>query len=127
VSKGLKSYKKWIPAVIVMGVISILSSIKGPYIDAVGLGKESYHINAHFFLFVALCISYYYATGKVALSVVLTIIFGIFDELHQIFTPFRNASLFDIQVDSLGAVIGGIISWKFWPKIQNKLKNLQKK
>ncbi|KKS31418.1 MAG: hypothetical protein UV00_C0005G0050 [candidate division WWE3 bacterium GW2011_GWF1_42_14] len=110
-----------------MGVISILSSIKGPYIDAVGLGKESYHINAHFFLFVALCISYYYATGKVALSVVLTIIFGIFDELHQIFTPFRNASLFDIQVDSLGAVIGGIISWKFWPKIQNKLKNLQKK
>ncbi|OGC60144.1 hypothetical protein A2380_03470 [candidate division WWE3 bacterium RIFOXYB1_FULL_43_24] len=126
-SKGLKSYKKWIPAVIVMGVISILSSIKGPYIDAVGLGKESYHINAHFFLFVALCISYYYATGKVALSVVLTIIFGIFDELHQIFTPFRNASLFDIQVDSLGAVIGGIISWKFWPKIQNKLKNLQKK
>ena len=110
-----------------MIVISTLSSIKGPYIDAVGLGKESYHINAHFFFFVALCISYYYATKKVALSVVFTMIFGVFDEIHQLFTPFRNASLFDIQVDSLGALIGGIISWKLWPQIRNKLKNLQKK
>ena len=126
-SKTLKSYKRWLPAIIVMAVITLLSSIKGPYIDAVGLGKESYHINGHFFFFVALCISYYYATKKVALSVVLTMIFGIFDELHQLFTPFRNASFFDIQVDSLGALIGGAFSWKLWPLIRNKLKNSQKK
>ena len=110
-----------------MVAITVFSSIKGPYIDAVGLGKESYHINAHFFLFVALCISFYYATGKIALSVVLTMIFGIFDELHQLFTPFRSASFFDIQVDSLGALIGGAFSWKLWPPIRNKLKNSQKK
>jgi len=110
-----------------MAVIYLFSSIKGPYIDAVGLGKESYHVNGHFFFFVVLCVSYYYATKKVALSVVLTIIFGIFDELHQIFTPYRNASLFDIQVDSLGAIIGGAFSWKLWPLIRNKLKNSPKK
>ena len=110
-----------------MIIISAFSSIKGPYIDAVGLGKESYHINAHFFLFVALCVSYYYAPGKVALSFVLTMIFGIFDEMHQLFTPFRNASFFDLQVDSLGALIGGAFSWKLWPLIRNKPKNSQKK
>ncbi|OGC55673.1 hypothetical protein A2425_00040 [candidate division WWE3 bacterium RIFOXYC1_FULL_42_17] len=125
--KGLQKYQKWVPAVALMLIISVFSSIKGPYIDAVGLGKESYHINAHFFLFVALCISYYYATGKVALSVVLTTIFGIFDEMHQIFTPFRNASFFDLQVDSLGALIGGAFSWKLWPLIRNKRKNSRKK
>lgn len=112
---------------LLMALISLFSSIKGPYIDAVGLGKESYHINAHFFFFVALCISYYYATKKVILSVVLTMIFGIVDETHQLFTPFRNASFFDIQVDSLGALIGGILSWRFWPKIGNRLKNSRKK
>lgn len=110
-----------------MLLIWILSSLKGPFIDSVGLSKESYHINGHFLLFVALCISFYHATGKVLISIVLTVTFGITDEIHQIFTPYRNASSFDIFVDTVGAVIGGFISWKYWSKIRMKLENLLKK
>jgi len=115
------------PSIIVMAAIYALSSVPGPEIDAVGLGDERYHINGHFFLFVVLCISYYYATGRIALSVVMTAIFGIFDEIHQTFTPFRSASSFDIWVDIFGGIIGGFISWKFWRPISQKLKNLLKK
>lgn len=123
----MKKMKKWLPAVVIMLVIFILSSVQGSVIDSVGLGKESYHINAHFFLFVLLCVAYYHATGQVFLSIVLTITFGIFDELHQLFTPYRSSSFFDIQVDSFGALIGGLAAWKSLPAIKKKLKNLLRK
>lgn len=115
------------PSIVVMAAIYALSSLNGPYIDAVGLGDEKYHINGHFFLFILLCISYYYATRQIALSVVLTAIYGIFDEIHQIFTPFRSASSFDIWVDIFGGITGGLLSWRFWHPVSQKLRNLRKK
>lgn len=107
-----------------MGLIFVFSSVQGSFIDSVGLGKESYHINAHFLLFVLLCISYYYFTRNILLSILLTMLYGVFDEIHQIFTPFRSASYFDMLVDSIGALIGGLIAWKLNATTKQKQKNL---
>jgi hypothetical protein len=99
--------KNWLPSVIVMAVIFSLSSVAGPTIDKFGLNKEPYQINAHFFLFMFLCAAYYKATKNIFYSVILTFIYAILDETHQMFTPFRSSSIFDILVDSMGALISG--------------------
>jgi VanZ family protein len=119
----VKILTNWLPAIGIMGIIFALSSVKGVTINEIGLGKESYHINGHFVLFVGLCFAYYKATKNILLSVLFTIAYGISDEIHQKFTPGRSSSSFDIFVDSTGAVISGIVLWKLQPYLPKKLKN----
>lgn len=102
--------------------IFLISSTPGATINAVGLGDEKLHINGHFFMFLLLTITNYKATKKLNLAILLSIIYGIFDEIHQMYTPNRSAGLFDIMVDAVGALIGGIIIWKGTFLLPNKLK-----
>ena len=121
--KSLEKLEKWLPAIIVMAIIFIASSTSGKVINAVGLGSEAYHINAHFVLFMLLCISYYKATKNVFYAITLTFIFALLDETHQLFTPFRSSSIFDILVDTAGAFISGGLIWRFQHILPKKLKN----
>jgi VanZ family protein len=115
--------RKWLPSVVVMAVIFSLSCIAGPTIKAFGLNKESYQINAHFFLFMILCVTYYKATKNIFYSIIMTFMYAILDETHQMFTPFRSSSLFDILVDTTGALISGGFIWKFQHILPKKLRN----
>lgn len=119
----MKKLTNWIPAILVMTLIFAISSVKGVTINQIGLGKESYHINGHFLLFVLLCLTYYKATKNILLSMFITIMYGISDEIHQKFTPGRSSSMFDIYVDSMGAVLAGIVLWKLQPYLPKILKN----
>jgi VanZ family protein len=110
----------------VMLVIFIISSVPGKIINDSGLGKESYHINGHFVLFLVLSLTYYKATKNIVRSILFCILYGIFDEFHQNFTPLRSVSMFDIYVDTLGAFIGGLLLWKIHilpDSLKNWLKN----
>jgi VanZ family protein len=119
----MERIKNWTPAFIVMIVISIASSATGPFINSVGLNNEGYHIGGHFIFFIFLCIAYYKATKNIFHSIMLTLVFGIIDEFHQTFTPFRSASFFDIFVDTAGGLISGILLWKYQHILPKKLKN----
>jgi VanZ family protein len=107
-----------------MIIIFCLSSIPGKIISSSIVGNETSEISGHFLLFMFLCLAYYKATKNILLSIFMTIIYAVFDELHQVFTPLRSSSLFDVYVDSLGAIISGIILWKLLPILPKKLKNL---
>ena len=106
-----------------MLVIFMASSVPGKLVNSVGLGKESYHINGHFFLFFLLCFTYYKATKSIVKSVLFTFVYGIFDEIHQIFIPLRSASFFDIFVDTTGGLLAGGILWKLQPFLPKKLRS----
>lgn len=121
--KAKELAERWFPSFLVMGIIFTFSSIAGSVIDATGLGKEPYQINAHFFLFLLLCLTYYKATKNIFYSIVLSIIFAVVDEFHQVFTPFRSSSLFDIFIDTSGAFISGGLIWRFQHILPKKLKN----
>jgi len=43
------------------------------------------------------------------LTILITIIFAVLDELHQSFVPFRNAGIQDVLVDTLGAFFSALI------------------
>jgi len=40
------------------------------------------------------------------LAIILAIVYGVTDEIHQSFVPLRTMSLIDLSFDSLGAVLG---------------------
>ena len=123
----MKKFLNWIPSLIMMAVIFVISSLPGQFVDSIGLGRESYHINGHFALFLILCIFYFKATKNILLSIVLGLIYAVLDEIHQIFTPYRSTSLFDIYVDAGGVFAGGLILWKLYYLLPKKLKNWLKK
>ena len=107
-----------------MLVIFVFSSTPGTVIESVGLGKESLHVNGHFFLFFILSLGYYKATKKIALSVVLTLLYGILDEIHQYFVPLRSVSSYDVLTDLMGGLLGAGVIWNILPLLPKKLKNL---
>jgi VanZ family protein len=56
------------------------------------------------------------ARRAVVLAIVVASVFGVTDEVHQFFVPFRESSWLDWLADTIGAAIGAI-SWRFiWSK-----------
>ena len=119
----MNSIKNWVPAIFLMSIIFLLSSATGQTIESSGLGKESIQINGHLFLFFFLCIAFYKATKDIAASIILTVFYGVLDEIHQTFVYLRSPSIFDIKIDTVGALLGGLILWKLLPLLPEKLKN----
>jgi VanZ family protein len=45
------------------------------------------------------------------LGALLTAVYGLTDELHQMFVPGRSADLYDVVADGIGGVIGAFVCW----------------
>lgn len=81
-----------------------------------GVGGKSpvsviYHFTAFSYLSLFLLISL--TKGKlkkslIIIGIVIAIIYGITDEIHQLFVPGRFYSIKDILTDSLGAILMGL-------------------
>ena len=52
------------------------------------------------------------ARQAVVLAIVTASVYGVTDEVHQFFVPFRESSWLDWLADTIGAAIGAI-SWRF--------------
>lgn len=99
--------KKYIPPILWMLLIFVLSSIPGtvfPKIPFPGLDKLVHLIEYGIlgFLWVRAL------NGKIVSVILIGIIFGIFDEIHQIFVPFREFSVFDLIFDGIGVFLGSL-------------------
>lgn len=116
-------FKNWIPAVLVMTIIFIFSSTPGSVINEMGFGNENLHVSGHSIMFFVLCFAFYKATKDAYISTVLTSIYGILDEFHQISTVLRSASYKDIYTDTISAVLAGLILWKLLSVLPKKLEN----
>lgn len=49
------------------------------------------------------------------IAISLTSLYGITDEVHQLFVPTRTGTVFDWFADTLGAIIAGLCWLKFFP------------
>jgi len=106
--------RAWAPAVAYMAVIWIASSMQLP-----DLGVEHVPLadkGVHFLEYGALGLLVAHAAMRTwpahawlrtaALAVLVTVAWGVLDELHQSFVPGRSAEAMDIVADFLGAVAG---------------------
>ncbi len=101
---------RWIPAILIMAGIFILSSIPSREMPSFGFWDTLVKKSGHFIGYGLLALSYWYAMKwngkKVWLVLLITILYAISDEFHQTFIPGRHASLLDIFLfDTAGAVI----------------------
>jgi VanZ family protein len=46
-----------------------------------------------------------------AIALLVTVVYGISDEFHQSFVPGREASVYDVVTDAIGALAGTIACW----------------
>lgn len=110
----------WFLTVSYMGIIFYLSSLNGPDLP---------HLPQYFDKAIHICIytllaflcSFSFRKSGVKknvflLSFIITVFYGITDEIHQLYVPDREFTVGDILADSLGALLG---SWLERVKIKN--------
>ena len=118
----------WIITLIIVVMIFYISSIEfEPSVPGGGISiyPTLYHIVAFFFLALFLSISMVRGknTGLFFLVIILSVTYGISDELHQFFVPGRNTSISDVFLDSVGIVFA-IISYFIYIEYRKRIKTL---
>jgi len=109
------STRYWFLAGIYMGLIFIASSIPGESLPQVSISDKVIHGVEYgllsWILGKALRTSQKEIFLKQAaiLSIIITILYGISDEIHQAFVPWRNPDIYDVIVDGIGAILAQVI------------------
>lgn len=123
----------WILVILWAGLIFYLSSRPGL---AVGKGfvdfatRKPAHIVVYSMLFIllvnALKSSYSTHSKKniLIVSFLLTILYGVSDEIHQSFVPLREGKISDIIFDTAGAGFAFYLLWNTKVKVPKKLTKL---
>lgn len=97
--------KKYIPPILWMIVIFILSSIPGKQFPEMPF--PHFDKLAHIGLYSVLGFLLARAFGRKTIVVILVgVIYGLLDETHQLFVPFREFSLLDLLSDTTGVIAG---------------------
>jgi VanZ family protein len=118
----MRSLVYWWPVVGCAGVIFFLSAQSHPEDQLpLFLFKEVSDKVLHaveYGIFALLCYrAFRWGAGPVVarqaavLAIVTASVFGLTDEVHQFFVPFRDSSWQDWAADTIGAVIG-VMSWR---------------
>lgn len=115
----MKKIYPWLPAIFWMMMIFFLSSRPSVSIAQDQVLNFLFFKGLHLLEYGMLFILVYRATKKKMLfSLVLTIVYAISDEIHQLFVPTREGRIRDVVIDSIGAFLGCLIV-----KRKNLIKN----
>lgn len=80
---------------------------------------------AHFSLYALIGAGAFLATGSIKKSILIVVLIGSMDEMHQYFIPGRGAQVKDVLLDTLGGTSGVIftnIMTSFYRRYNRKLK-----
>ena len=113
----------WVPVALYAGTIFYLSSQSHPEEQLPSfliedVSDKVLHAVEYGILALLCYRAFRWATGPavarqaVVLAIVTASVYGITDEAHQLFVPFRESSWQDWLADTMGATIGAI-SWRF--------------
>jgi VanZ family protein len=99
-----------------MGSIFYASSIPGENIPSLFVNQDIvFHVAVYlllaYFFSRALKNTYQDITAAklILFTVIFGVIYGITDELHQVFVPYRTVSAWDVFNDGMGSLIGSLL------------------
>ena len=111
-----------------MALIFFASSVPGDELPAVHVWDKAVHflvyavLGALFLIPLAEARLSRVTVGRAGMAVLLSTLYGAFDEVHQAFTPERTPDVRDLFADALGASLGvvailmlRVIVRKLWP------------
>ncbi len=111
--------KKYVlrPLIFYWGLIFILTTLPGNVIvNSIKLSDKIEHILAYFGLAFLLSFAikffreHYFILKRIFVTLAVSVLYGGFDEFHQLFIPKRQADLLDLMADALGALIGLLVA-----------------
>ena len=113
----------WAPVALYAGTIFLLSAQSHPEEQLPsflleGVSDKVLHAVEYGILSLLCYRAFRWAAGPavarqaVVLAIVTASVYGLTDEVHQLFVPFRESSWQDWLADTIGAVIGAM-SWRF--------------
>jgi len=117
----MSNFKYKIPAILYSVLIFGISSIpqtKLPRLDILNFDKLN-HLIEYTFYAMTLFLAFSNAKSEkiiknASLLTILTgLLFGITDEIHQLFVPGREFSMFDYAADTFGILLGVFVYTKF--------------
>lgn len=76
----------------------------------------------HIIEFFTVYLAFYRATKKLDYSFLLTVTFACIDEIRQTYVLNRTGKIQDVMIDSVGALIGLIVIWKYFQILPSKLR-----
>lgn len=110
------SLRPWLPVIVWMCLIFFNSSIPGSSIPSLFQFQD---IIFHLFAYFILALFFSRALKNtlpginsfkiIFFTVIFSVVYGISDELHQVFVPDREFLGFDILVDGIGGFLGALI------------------
>jgi len=114
----------WLPVLLYAGLIFYLSSLPHPEEKLPDLlfkqvSDKFLHLVEYAVLAVCCYRAFRWAAGRtvsrhaVILTIVAASFYGMTDEIHQAFVPFRESSWLDWVADTVGAAIGAVASGRF--------------
>jgi VanZ family protein len=107
----MKRVLLWTPAVLQMAFIFAASSVPGSQLPS-GIWDKLAHLLVYAALgaFLMLPLSRGRMAGitgaSAAAAVVISLLYGVSDEIHQMFTPGRSPDVMDVVADTIGASAG---------------------
>lgn len=119
----------WVPVVLYMTLIFSLSSVSDVPALPGGMSDKS----AHALLYAGLGILLVRAlaggrgtkvgAGTFALTILIAAVYGLSDEIHQLFVPGRQFDLRDLAADGIGAAVAAGLGWA-WGIIRRRSASL---
>jgi VanZ family protein len=111
---------RWVPAVLMMGAIFVLSSLPIERIPYFGQYDLLVKKGAHATGYAMLAAAYYFALPsrlspvyRGLLSFLMAVLFAMSDEFHQSFVRGRHSALRDVAIDSAGAAMALLAAMAF--------------
>lgn len=111
----------WAPPVLYAGMIFFLSGLSHPEEELPsflgGISDKVLHLVEYGLLSLLCYRAFRWAAGEwgarhaLWLAIVTATVYGLSDELHQVFVPPREADPWDLTADALGALLGAV-GWR---------------
>ena len=101
--------------VIIAITIFYISSLTFPAGGGTGYLSYIYHFTAFSYLalFLSISLTKNKNSNLIIIGIIIAIIYGVLDEIHQYFVPGRFFSLKDILMDSIGIIITNIAYFNY--------------
>ncbi|WP_102026674.1 VanZ family protein [Salirhabdus sp. Marseille-P4669] len=91
--------------------------------------RKGAHFTVYLILFLLFVVAFHKTTNikklqKVSLSLLFTVFYAIFDEIHQGWTPNRTPFYGDVIIDTIGAIVGAGLFLLISNSLQNRKKGM---
>jgi VanZ family protein len=116
-NKLLIKIERYLPLVLMCIFIFIQSSRKAVVVSYDGNTNFLAHKLAHVIVYILLFLTSVRAFKDFKKALVFTIFYAITDEIHQMFVQTRTASVRDVLIDSVSALITYIFISKYFKKL----------